>query len=505
MVADLEAVIGLEVHCQLATKSKIFCACSTGVSGLAQESRSELRPNINICPICAGHPGTLPSLNQKVVEYAVMAGLATHCKIRLRSTFARKNYFYPDLPKGYQISQHDEPICEFGWIDLLPANSAAGQSKRIGIRRIHMEEDAGKSIHRLVSATGVIQSAASTGYSVVDLNRAGIPLIEIVSEPDLRSAEEAGTYLRALYSIVTSLGICEGNMQGGNFRCDANVSLRPCGSTIFGTRAEIKNVNSFRFVEKAIDYEIRRQTQLFFSGVPVIQETRSYDSDRDLTLSMRSKEDAEDYRYFPEPDLTVVQISPKWIAQLQSVLPELPEHKRTRYVDDYGLSNDQAEILVRSKEMSDFFEKVFENQTSLELVNLVVHWLSGEITRFLNDDGGSISNSPLKPHHLNELGQLVQKQVLSHSAAKQVLERIWKTGDSVGLAVQSLGLVQLNDLGALEEVVDRVIAVFPKQVGEYRSGKEKVLGFLVGQAMKETQGKANPTLLGDVFRKKLSS
>ena len=367
MDSEFETVIGLEVHCQLSTESKIFCSCRARLSD--EKSVGEIEANLNICPVCAGHPGTLPVLNRKVVEFAVMAGLATNCQINPINIFARKNYFYPDLPKGYQISQYEQPICENGWLTI---ETLLGPRK-IRIRRIHMEEDAGKNVHRV-------------GYSLVNLNRAGMPLIEIVSEPDLRLPEEAGAYLRLLHTLVTYLGICDGNMQEGNFRCDANVSVRPRGSQVLGTRAEVKNINSFRFVEKAIEVESARQIEVIRSGGKVIQETRTYDADQDMTFSMRSKEEAHDYRYFPDPDLIPVILEPSWIEKMKNALPELPEQKKNRFIQELGLSNYDAALVTGSKSTVSFFEEVM---TLLEkrgyqqkaLAKSAVHWITGEVAR----------------------------------------------------------------------------------------------------------------------------
>lgn len=491
MHPEFEAVIGLEVHCQLATDTKIFCGCRARLTD--GKSVADVDVNSNTCPICAGHPGTLPVLNQKVVEFAVKAGLATQCKIRLKNTFARKHYFYPDLPKGYQISQYEDPICYDGGLLI---ETEAG-TKRIGIERIHMEEDAGKNVHM-------------SGFSLVNLNRAGVPLIEIVSRPDMKTSDEAGAYLRALHSVVTYLGICDGNMQEGNFRCDANVSVMPKGSQKFGTRTEIKNVNSFRFVEKAIDYEIQRQIEVIRSGGKVIQETRTYDSTKHITISLRTKEQAEDYRYFPEPDLVPLNLDSAWIEELKKSLPELPEEKRNRLVKELGLSPYDAGVLTSSKSLVGFFEKVIENLVASkisapEAAKPTANWLTGEVARLLNEEAIEIDQSQLKPEHIADLVRLIREQVLSSTAGKQVLGVIWKSGESVQTVVDREGLKQVSDTGALEQAIDKVIAACPGQVAEYRSGKEKLLGFFVGQTMKATGGKANPGLLGELIKKKLSN
>jgi aspartyl-tRNA(Asn)/glutamyl-tRNA(Gln) amidotransferase subunit B len=480
-----EAVIGLEVHCQLATESKIFCACPARVDG----SVAELAPNSNVCPVCAGHPGSLPALNRKVVEYAIRAGLATSCRIRDASVFARKNYFYPDLPKGYQISQYDQPICEHGHLDI---ETSAGP-KRVPITRIHIEEDAGKNTHH-------------SGYSLVNLNRAGVPLVEIVSGPDMRSAEEAGAYLRALHAVVTYLGICDGNMQEGNFRCDANVSVRPRGQAELGTRVEIKNVNSFRFIEKAIDYEVARQVELVKAGRRVTQETRGYDSARAQTYSMRSKEEAQDYRYFPDPDLIPVRADAAWVEEIRSALPELPAAKRARFIRDLGLTPDDAAVITASQELALFLEEAVRlsglapRETGKPAANL----LATEVTRLLNEEGIPLARARLTPAHVGALVRLAQQGHLSSTGVKQALAEAWRTGDAVDAIVERGGLRQVSDASALEPVVDRILAAHPAQVAEFRAGKEKLLGFFVGQMMKETGGKANPGLLQDLVRRKLT-
>ena len=489
MHPEFEAIIGLEVHCQLSTQTKIFCGCpARAPSG---KSVADLVSNSYTCPVCAGHPGALPVLNRKVVEYAILAGLATHCQIRHKSIFARKNYFYPDLPKGYQISQFDQPICEGGFLEI---DTAEGR-KKVTIQRIHMEEDAGKNIHM-------------PGYSLVNLNRAGVPLIEIVSAPEMKAPEEAGAYLRALHAIVTYLEICDGNMQEGNFRCDANVSVMPRGSKTWGTRVEIKNVNSFRFVEKAIEYEIARQIEVVQSGQKVIQETRTFDSQKGVTLSMRSKEEAQDYRYFPDPDLVPVQFEQKWVDELKGSLPELPEQKKTRYIQNWGLTPYDADLLTSSKPLAQFFESVMSKlEQSKENLNtlakLVSNWISGEVIRLINESGVDLAKSRVLPEHLAELVELVHQKVISHTGAKKVLSVVWESGGRVSELVDQQGLRQVSDASALDPIIDKIIAKHPQQVQEFKLGKEKLLGFFVGQAMKETSGKGNPALLGDLFKKKL--
>ncbi|MCM2278384.1 MAG: Asp-tRNA(Asn)/Glu-tRNA(Gln) amidotransferase subunit GatB [Oligoflexia bacterium] len=490
MHPEFEAVIGLEVHAQLSTQSKIFCGCRARLAD--GTSVADAAVNSNTCPVCAGHPGALPVLNRRVVEYALRAGLATNCRIRTTNVFARKNYFYPDLPKGYQLSQYEEPICEGGYLDVAVSET---ETKRVRLQRIHMEEDAGKSVH-------------FPGYSLVNLNRAGVPLIEIVSAPDLSTPAEAGAYLRSLHAIVTALGICDGNMQEGNFRCDANVSVRPRGARELGTRTEIKNVNSFRFVEKAIEYEIARQIQLVKGGGKVVQETRTYDSDRNLTLSMRSKEEAEDYRYFPDPDLLPVLLEEAWIEEIRRGLPELPEQKKARFIRDFGIAPADAAILVGSRELADFCEATIAelSRSGMEpraAGKPAANWLVGELRRLANEQGLEVSQSCLTPGHLADVVRLTQEQVISGQGAKTVIAEAWRTGETIASIVDAQGLRQVSDTGALVPAIDKVIAANPKQVAEFKAGKEKLLGFFVGQVMKETGGKANPALVGDLVRKRL--
>lgn len=492
MNTEFEPVIGLEVHCQLATDSKIFCSCKARPKEGASVAEEEV--NANTCPVCSGHPGTLPVLNKKAVEYAIRAGLATNCEINPRSVFARKNYFYPDLPKGYQISQFDQPLCKNGYINI---DLSGGVTKKIRLERIHMEEDAGKNIHM-------------SGFSLVNLNRACVPLIEIVSAPDMRNSDEAGEYLRSLYAIVTYLGICDGNLQEGNFRCDANVSVRPKGAEKFGTKVEIKNVNSFRFIEKAIEYEISRQIEVIKSGGKIAHETRSYDSAKNVTTSMRSKEEAHDYRYFPEPDLVPLRVDETWVRKVAESLPELPRQKRERLIATLDLSAYDAGVLTASKSLSDFFQSVL---TQLEkggaepkqVAKTVANLLTGEVSRLLNEAAIDISQSKLKDHHVADLVTLLSQNALSSTNAKRVITVAWESGESVDKIVEKEGLKQVSDLSALEPAVDAMIAKFPGQVAEYKSGKDKLLGFFVGQLMKETKGKGNPQILQDLVKKKLNS
>jgi aspartyl-tRNA(Asn)/glutamyl-tRNA(Gln) amidotransferase subunit B len=487
--AGWEAVIGLEVHCQLATASKIFCGCQARLS--EGVSVADIEPNANTCPVCAGHPGTLPVLNRLALEYAIRAGLATHCSISAKSVFARKNYFYPDLPKGYQISQLEHPLCEKGWLEIETRSG----TKRIRIQRIHMEEDAGKNVHM-------------AGFSLVNLNRAGTPLIEIVSEPDLSSAEEAGTYLRALHAVVTFLGITDGNMQEGNFRCDANVSVRKSGVQEYGTRVEVKNLNSFRFLEKAIDFEIARQIQVIQGGGRVIMETRGYDSARNSTFSQRSKEEAQDYRYFPDPDLLAVSVDPAWINSARSALPELPHQRRQRYIEDFALASADASAVTMNKALADFFDQtvellVSEGAAAKECAKPAANWVTGEVLRMLNDADLDLSKAKVTPRHIADIVKLTRDQTISSTGAKQVLGVIWSSGESVDSVVSREGLRQVSDTSALDPIIDAVFSESPAQVAELKAGKEKLMGFFVGQIMKRSGGKANPGLLQTLIRKKL--
>jgi aspartyl-tRNA(Asn)/glutamyl-tRNA(Gln) amidotransferase subunit B len=488
---EFETVIGLEVHVQLATDSKIFSTARARLA--AGSSVADEVPNSNTTPVCAGHPGTLPALNEKAVLYAVKAGLATNCKINRRSIFARKHYFYPDSPKGYQISQYELPLCEHGALDIEFGNNG-DQTKRVGITRIHMEEDAGKSVHL-------------NGFSLVNLNRAGVPLIEVVSEPDMRSAEEAGAYLRKLYAIVTAIGVCDGNLQEGNFRCDANVSIRPKGSSELGTRTETKNVNSFRFVEKAIEYEVSRQRLAILSGEKIVQETRLYDADKNQTFSMRTKEDAEDYRYFPDPDLPPLVIAETTLEAIRASLPELPDQKRDRFVKNFGLSRYDAGLIVGTNGLAEFFE-IAANDAKLiahkeASAKTIANLLTGEAMRLVNETGAAIAATKFTPKHFSDLAEFISGKVISVSAAKQIIPILFKEGGDVNALIEREGLKQVSDLSALEPIIDQIIAANPKQVAEFRSGKEKMLGFFVGQAMKATGGKANPTLLQELVVQKL--
>jgi len=475
---EFEPVIGLEIHAQLLTDAKIFCGCSTKFGAA---------PNTHTCPICLGMPGVLPVLNRKVVEFMIRMALATNCRINRECNFARKNYFYPDLPKGYQISQYAAPPAEHGWVEV----EINGGKKRIGITRIHMEEDAGKLMHD-----------ERNPVSLVDLNRTGVPLIEIVSEPDIRSAEEAAAYLRRLHETLVYLGICDGNMEEGSFRCDANVSLRPMGTEPFGTRAELKNMNSFRNVQRALEYEIKRQRYVLEGGGEVVQETRLWDDTAGVTQSMRGKEEAHDYRYFPDPDLVPVVIDDAWIADIRNSLPELPLEKRERFVRDYQISAYDAGVLTASRALADYYEEVVRLSGQPKVS---ANWVMGDILRFLNEEKKDIRECPIMSASLAGMIRLIQKGTISGKMAKEVVEEMYRTGKKPEEIVQEKGLVQITDEFALAKTLAEIIEKNPAQVAQYRAGKEKVFGFFVGQAMKATQGKANPQLINDLLKKMLAS
>jgi aspartyl-tRNA(Asn)/glutamyl-tRNA(Gln) amidotransferase subunit B len=478
-MADWEVVIGLEIHAQLATRSKIFSGASTAYGA---------PPNTQASLVDLAYPGVLPVLNAEVVRMAVKFGLAIGATIAPRSIFARKNYFYPDLPKGYQISQYEHPVVSRGSLTVVLDD---GTAKTIGVTRAHLEEDAGKSLHEgLANASGI------------DLNRAGTPLLEIVSEPDMRSAKEAVAYMKKMHTLVRYLEICDGNMQEGSFRCDANVSVRPRGQEKFGTRAEIKNLNSFRFVEKAIQFEVARQVELIESGGKVVQETRLYDSDKDETRSMRSKEEANDYRYFPDPDLLPVEIDDGFIATVRQTLPELPDEKAARFARDLGLSVYDAGVLSASREMGDYFEGVVA-ELSATHAKLAANWVMGELSSALNRDSVEITDSRVSPAALKGLLARIVDATISGKIAKDVFEAMWSDGKTADHIIEAQGLTQITDSGAIEGVIDAVIAANPKQLADYRAGKDKLFGFFVGQVMKATGGKANPAQLNDLLKVKL--
>ncbi|MDL2275224.1 Asp-tRNA(Asn)/Glu-tRNA(Gln) amidotransferase subunit GatB, partial [Desulfosarcina sp. OttesenSCG-928-G10] len=464
---EFTPVIGLEVHAQLKTRTKIFCGCST---------RFGAPPNTHTCPVCLGMPGSLPVLNKKVVDYTIKMALATHCTVQPQSVFARKNYFYPDIPKGYQISQYEYPIATQGYLDV------EGDEKplRIGITRIHMEEDAGKLVHD-----------PDRPISQVDLNRAGTPLMEIVSEPDIRSPEAAGAYLRQLRAIVRYLDISDGNMEEGSFRCDANVSIMPFGSETFGTRIEIKNLNSFRHVEKALYYEIARQKAVLLDGGKLVQETRLWNPDKGVTVSMRSKEDAHDYRYFPDPDLVPLLVDDAWVERMRGEMPELPAQRRSRYMNTFGLTAEDAQTLTASRELSDYFEAVVAR---FDRPKLAANWIMGDLLGLLNAKGLEIEASPITPMHLAGLLELLDTNVISGKIAKTVFEAMADTGKPAKTLVEEKGLIQVSDISAIDPVIDAVIADHPDEVSRYRNGQTKLMGFFVGEVMKRTKGKANPKI-----------
>ena len=474
---EWETIIGLEVHAQLATKSKIFSGASTAYGAV---------PNTQACAVDLGLPGVLPVLNRAAVRMAVKFGLAIGAQIAPVSVFARKNYFYPDLPKGYQISQYDLPVVGKGHLNIL----VEGEEKIIGITRAHLEEDAGKSLHEDFH-----------GFTGIDLNRAGTPLLEIVSEPDLRSAKEAVAYLKKLHALVRYLGICDGNMQEGSFRCDANVSVRPKGQKEFGTRAEIKNLNSFRFVEKAINFEIERQIELIEGGGKVVQETRLYDSVKDETRSMRSKEEANDYRYFPDPDLLPLEVDAAFIETVRRELPELPDEKRDRFKTQYGLNGYDATVLTATREMADYFEAVV-SYSGCD-AKLCANWVMGDLSGLLNKAGLEIEQSPVEAERLAGLVRRIADDTISGKIAKQVFETMWESGEDADAIIEQQGLRQITDSSAIEPVIDQIIADNPTQVEQYRGGKDKLFGFFVGQVMKATGGKANPQQLNELLKKKL--
>ncbi len=477
ILKEYEVVIGLEVHAQLKSNSKIFCPDSTEFGA---------EPNTHVCPITLGMPGVLPVLNKKVVDMAILTGLALNCEIAHISKFDRKQYFYPDLPKGYQISQYDLPVCKNGYIDI--------NGKRIGITRAHLEEDAGKLVH--AGAAGISGST----YSLVDLNRAGTPLLEIVSEPDIRSSEEAKNYMEELRTIVRYMGVCDGNLEEGSMRCDANISIRPFGQKEFGTRAEIKNINSFSALKRALDYEIERQYELLSEGEEVVQETRLWNEAEGITKSMRSKEDAQDYRYFPEPDLMMLEIDDEWVNRIKKEMPELPSERRKRYIEQLGLSQYDAEVIVFQMETALFFDKVIEQGANPKLA---VNWLMGDVTGYLKDNKLDITQTKLTPESLAEMIKLIENGTISNKIAKEIIVELLEKGGNPKEIVDKKGLSVISDENELVAIVEKIINDNPSQVAAYRGGKDKLFGFFVGQVMKATQGRANPQIINEVLHKKL--
>jgi len=474
---EFEPVIGLEVHAQLKTKSKIFAPESTEFGG---------SPNSHVSPICLGLPGVLPVLNKEVLELAFKAAIALNCELHPRSRFARKNYFYPDLPKGYQISQYEEPFSTGGWVEI----GTNGSTKKINLTRIHMEEDAGKLIHE-----------NHGNSSFVDLNRAGVPLVEIVSEPEIASAEEAVEYMKKIRSILRYIGVCDGNMEEGSLRCDANVSLRPKGSDKLGTKAEIKNVNSFRYVQKAIEYEIKRQIISLENGEEIVQETRLFDSNKGVTFSMRSKEEAHDYRYFPDPDLLPVVIEEAQIQKIRNSLPELPDQRLARFIEEYTLPEYDAGVLTSTIEIANYFEDCLKTHNNPKIVS---NWIMTEVLRELKEEDDDIESFPISPDKLGELLNLIGDGTISGKIAKEVFEDMLSSGKTANQIVEEKGMTQISDQSELENVISQILANHPDEISRYKAGDQKLMGFFVGQVMKETKGKANPKIVNEILRKGLS-
>ncbi|HEV2199800.1 MAG TPA: Asp-tRNA(Asn)/Glu-tRNA(Gln) amidotransferase subunit GatB [Bryobacteraceae bacterium] len=482
LIARYEPVIGLEVHVQLATNTKIFCGCPTSFGA---------PPNTNVCPVCLGMPGALPVLNKQAVELAIEAALALNCTVNAKSIFARKNYFYPDLPKGYQISQYDQPLAEHGFLDV----EVNGEVRRVGVTRVHMEDDAGKSIHDGFKD--------SDRYTYVDLNRSGTPLIEIVSEPDLRSSDEAHAYLTEIKQALQYIDVSTCDMEKGHLRCDANVSVRLKGAEKFGTKAEVKNLNSFRFLKKALDHEIARQVAVLESGGRVMQETRLYDPEADETVSMRSKEHAHDYRYFPEPDLAPLLVSDAWLASISEKMPELPASRRKRFIESYGLREYDAQVLTASRPSSDYFEHVIAAAAGSD-ARAAANWVMGDLAALLKQEGKEIEDSPVSAENLGGLIKLIASGKLSGKLAKEIFPKMAAANEPAEAVMQREGLEQISDTGALGKIVDDVIAANPKQVEQYRSGKHQVIGYLVGQVMKASRGQADPASVNRMLAEKLN-
>ncbi|MCW2277263.1 Asp-tRNA(Asn)/Glu-tRNA(Gln) amidotransferase subunit GatB [Heliophilum fasciatum] len=498
---EFEIVMGLEIHSELATKSKIFCGCTTEFGG---------EQNTHVCPVCLGLPGVLPVLNRQVVEYAMTAGLALNCTIAEFSKFDRKNYFYPDLPKAYQTSQYDLPIAEKGWVDITTSQG----TKRIGITRVHMEEDAGKLVH----GGGTL---AGAGYSLADYNRTAVPLIEIVSEPDIRSVEEAIAYMEHVKAILEYTGVSDCKMEQGSLRCDANISLRPWGQKEFGVRSELKNMNSFKTLQKALEYEIERQAEILRDGGVVVQETRMWDDAKGVTISLRSKEEAHDYRYFPEPDLVPIIISREWVDRVRAALPELPEARHERLVAAYGLPSYDAGIITDSKAMADYFDAACRHygiepspiadddgyrqadQQGKDRAKQISNYMMGELTRLVKEDGKGFEDCPISPENLVGLLQLLEAGTISSKIAKTVFETMYATGKEAKVIVEEKGLVQISDEGAIAKIVAEIVDKNPNVVADYKAGKEKAVGFFVGQIMKATKGKANPGVVNQLLKAEL--
>jgi len=474
-MSKYDVVIGLEIHAQLSTKSKMFCRCSSSFGAT---------PNTNICPVCTGQAGALPVLNGKAVEYATRTALALECRINEKSVFSRKNYFYPDLPKGYQISQYDEPLAEKGCVEII---LEGGESKKIGITRIHMEEDAGKNIH-------------DDKNSYVDLNRSGVPLVEIVSEPDIRTPEEAVLYFKKLKTVIEYIGTSDCNMEEGNLRCDGNISLKPAGQKKFGTKVEIKNLNSFRFLEKALLYEMERQAEVLESGRTIIQETRLFDSAKGVTRSMREKEEANDYRYFPEPDLRPLILNETFISKVRSTLPELPDAKTKRFMGAYGLSFYEADLFCSDKDLALYYEETVKYSGDAKISS---SWIQTTVLKALNDERIGINDFTIKPESLSQLLALIKNGDINQNTGKDVFDEMLRTGGSARDIVNQKGLAQIHDEGLIEKIVDEVIKESSAQVEQYRSGKVTVMGFLVGQVMKKSGGKAKPAVVNELLKKKL--